>query len=247
MPQVLFGLLLRAGAGAGPDAPRRGAPTLTAAAAGAAAADSNLLRMAAGVPRFSYLPVNTPALLRQSSQSVLAHSASGVHVVLWSCMWVGVWCPLPVTMLLCACGIDLISPPSPSPAHSAGASLATAPSLGLGSPDKYTHALFGAGPGPARGGAGSGAEARPPRPGSGGGTAAVPGGGAGTGVGATALEALRHSRFGSLLGDKAAEVTARAQQTLGEYSFSNLSGALGGGAGGLLSAFKGERGGAGGK
>jgi hypothetical protein len=52
-------------------------------------------------------------------------------------------------------------------------------------------------------------------------------------VGAAAFEALRASRIGSLLGDKAMEVSA----SLGEYSFSNLSA---GGAGLLssLSAFK---------
>jgi hypothetical protein len=88
-------------------------------------------------------------------------------------------------------------------------------------------------------GAAGGAEA--PRPGSAGGGAAGAGAAEAAGVGASALDALRHSRFGSLLGDKAAEVSAMASgvsQTLGEYSFSTtLSGALGAGAGGLLSSF----------
>jgi hypothetical protein len=66
---VLFGLLLRSEQGA-QHAKRGPALAIPSGTTG----DSNVLRMSPGGPRFSYLPVNTPALLRQSSGTHVSSS-----------------------------------------------------------------------------------------------------------------------------------------------------------------------------
>lgn len=146
----------------------RGAPAPKSVVGGSAAtpaqpitqpAESNILRMASPGVRFSYLPVNTPAALRQQQQQQQRQQVAA---------------PASAAALL---------DDGPETQYSF-ASLTT----GRSRPSSAT-----SGPGGRDGNAA---------------------GGAATGVGAAALEALRQSTFGSLLGDKAAEMTA----TFGDWS-----------------------------
>lgn len=122
-------------------------------------AESNILRMASPGARFSYLPVNTPAALRQQPQQQQRHRVA-------------------------------------APATAAAL-------LDDGPETKYSFASLTTG------------RSRPSSAASGpGGRDSNAAGGAAAGVGAAALEALRQSTFGSLLGDKAAEMTA----TFGDWS-----------------------------
>jgi hypothetical protein len=114
-------------------------------------AESNILRMASPGTRFSYLPVNTPAALRQQQQQ---------------------------------------QQPIATPA-------AAAALLDDGPETQYSFASLTTG------------RSRPSSAASGpGGSDGSSAAGGPAGVGAAALEALRQSTFGSLLGDKAAEMTA---------------------------------------
>lgn len=152
----------------------RGAPApkpgSTAATAGAAPitqpADSNILRMAPPGPRFAYLPVNTPAALRQQRPQSAA--------------------PAPAAALL----------DDGEETQYSFASLSTGRSRPTSSADT--------------------------RDGASGGSAA--------GVGAAAMEVLRQSTFGSLLGDKAAEMSATFEGWGGYSSTLSASGS------GLLSS-----------
>ena len=119
-------------------------------------AESNILRMASSGTRFSYLPVNTPAALRQQQQQQQQRQQ--------------------------------VATPAPASAL-----------LDDGPETQYSFALLTTGRSrPFSAAAGS----------SGRDSGAAGGAGAAAGVGAAALEALRQSSFGSLLGDKAAEMTA---------------------------------------
>lgn len=74
--QVLFGIILRSSYGLGPKQQQKGASAVPALAPpSGSAGDSNVLRMSTGAPRFPYLPVNTPAMLRQAATP---HMGTGV-------------------------------------------------------------------------------------------------------------------------------------------------------------------------
>jgi hypothetical protein len=150
--KALLGLAMRgapapksvAGSGATPATPTQ--PT-----------ESNILRMATPGARFSYLPVNTPAALRQQQQQQRQQVAT--------------------------------------PA-------AAAALLDDGPETQYSFAALTTG------------RSRPSSAASGPGGRDNNAAGGAAGVGAAALEALRQSTFGSLLGDKAAEMSA----TFGDWS-----------------------------
>lgn len=193
--QVLFGIILRSSYGLGPKQQQKGASAVPALAPpSGSAGDSNVLRMSTGAPRFPYLPVNTPAMLRQAATP---HMGTGQHL---------------------AAAASLQS----STRLSDNFSFAAKFSLGgeETSPDPAAGLPVQAG----------GAQRGTSLPAA----AAAAAAAAGPSAGTSALDALRHSRFGSLLGDKAAEVSAMASgvtQSLGEYNFSNTL------TGGLLSSF----------
>ncbi|KXZ49014.1 hypothetical protein GPECTOR_23g103 [Gonium pectorale] len=174
--------------------------------------DANPLNVLPVAARFQYLPISAPAPANSSQQAGSAANGSSM---------------------------SLASSRMRAAASMGALNRAMQGSLAGDASDSYSFADLGASR-LGRGGAGaaagsmSAAEAAP--------TASQLGGAAAS-VGAAALSALQSrlqgnsfSTFGSLLGDKAAEVTAMAQQRFGDFGDYLPTSALGSAAGGLLSS-----------